>query len=217
MRLPTSFLRRLYNTSSTSSSSSPKLNQKQSQISSYLSSLRSKYPQADAPSLIASFLILHELTAIIPLFLGFWGLKSLGVGEELSNWVRKTELSGIDEGGEKGWGKEKVGEWIVEGEKQASMIGRRYGTFGFEKESKEDRIERKRLEKELIGGGGDLVIDSPSHDGSIKIAGDVANLVVAYIAVKVSSIFFRCFVVARLFTFLFFLIGDITTEIVTIS
>lgn len=181
MRLPTAFLRRLYTTSTSSSTSSPK----QSLIKTYLSTLRSKYPQADAPSLIASFLILHELTAIVPLFLGFWGLKTLGVGEELSNWVKTTELSIGGEGGEGGkrWGKQKVGEWIVEGEKQAGLIGRRYGTFGFEKESKEDRGERKRLEKEAQARG-DLVLAGVG-DGSVKIAGDVANLVVAYIAVKV--------------------------------
>lgn len=72
---------------------------------------------------------------------------------------------------------------MKEGEDQAERMGRRYGWFGWEKESREERIERKkRLEDEPARD----VLKELSNE-SLKVSGDVANLVAAYLVVKVSS------------------------------
>jgi hypothetical protein len=102
------------------------------------------------PSLIVSFGILHELTAIAPLVGVFYASRAAGIGESVVNAI---------EGGESNWVKDKCREWAGEGEKWAERLGKRYGVFGFE----------KGITAEVKG----------------KIAGDVANAVVAYGATKV--------------------------------
>jgi hypothetical protein len=135
----------------------------------YISMLRQRYPLADPPSLIASFLILHELTAIVPLGIGFFALKRLGVGESLVKWtIEGTQQT------EPTWAAGMVRKWAKEGSEQAERIGRRYGTFGFEKETKEAKDERKRIP----------IVQSISLSNT---GGDVANLVASYLLVKVSS------------------------------
>lgn len=152
-----------------------------STIQSYIAKLRTRYPHVDAPSLIASFLILHELTAIVPLFIGFVGLKQLGVGESMISWTMK-EVG--DEAGAAGpsWSGTKLRGWMKEGNEQADRIGRRYGILGFEKESKADREEMKRSIREGM-------VDATTSDGqALRVGGgDVANLVASYLLVKASS------------------------------
>ncbi|ORY82322.1 hypothetical protein BCR35DRAFT_265576 [Leucosporidium creatinivorum] len=139
----------------------------------YIATLRARYPSADPPSLIASFLILHELTAIVPLFAGFWAFKAAGVGAGLVAWAV------ADDGEEEqaSWSRAKFRQWVTDGEEQAQKIGRRYGAFGIEKESKEQKEERKQREK-------DGVVDVERAPTTYSVGGDVANLVAAYIAVK---------------------------------
>ncbi|KAL8286691.1 hypothetical protein RQP46_004219 [Phenoliferia psychrophenolica] len=143
-------------------------------LSSYISTLRTRYPNADPASLIASFLILHELTAILPLGLGFWGLKSLGVGERAVDWALAEDATGAEEG----WGKAEVRKWIGEGEEQAERIGRRYGVLGYDKETREERDLRKSLAKAEDG-------ETVKSVKAYHATGDVANLAAAYVAVKV--------------------------------
>ncbi|KAG1839697.1 hypothetical protein C8R48DRAFT_751391 [Suillus tomentosus] len=83
------------------------------------------------PSLIISFAILHELTAIVPI------------------WY---------------WLNTRLRSWVDEGEQWACRVGRRYGIFGFEKGKVVDQTQTS----ELPG----------------KLAGDVANAVLAYGTVK---------------------------------
>ncbi|KAI5475937.1 hypothetical protein MNV49_000712 [Pseudohyphozyma bogoriensis] len=153
-------------------------------LSAYISTLRSRYPLVDPASLIASFLIIHELTAIVPLGVGFWGLKTLGVGEKAVEYILDDEKGGVlveREGGEETWLKRGAKRWVVEGEKRAEGIGRRYGLFGYEKESREERVERRKRENE---GEGAVEGDVPTTTG-YAVSGDVANLAVAYVLVKV--------------------------------
>ncbi|KAK4696622.1 hypothetical protein P7C70_g8346, partial [Phenoliferia sp. Uapishka_3] len=152
-------------------SSSASSSSRRSFLSGYISTLRSRYPNADPASLIASFLILHELTAIVPLGLGFWGLKSLGVGERTVNWA---VAEGAAEQQEAGWGINEVRKWIGEGEANAEKIGRRYGVLGYEKESQQEREARKATAAET----------GPTEAKVYRATGDVANLAVAYVAVK---------------------------------
>lgn len=66
------------------------------------------------------------------------------------------------------WGKEKVKEWIEEGDQWAKRVGKRYNMFGYEKE----------------------VVDaqnSASEHGH-RITGDIANAVVAYGITKVGIV-----------------------------
>ncbi|KXN87493.1 hypothetical protein AN958_08798 [Leucoagaricus sp. SymC.cos] len=136
-------------------------------------SARTKTP---LPSLILSFGILHEVTAIVPLIGVFYASRALGVGEAIVNTVikdtapsfnRNSTLTSTAESGDAqgavSWGKEKVRGWVEEGDKWAERVGRRYGVFGYE----------KRKPGEVMG---EMESTKPGH----RIAGDVANAVVAY-------------------------------------
>lgn len=113
------------------------------------------------PSLIVSFAVLHELTAIVPLVGIFYTARGLHVGEHVVNqFTRDADQS-------TGWVAGQLSQWVDEGEKWARRVGRRYGLFGFEKGMPADH--------------GD------SHHLSGQLAGDVANAVLAYGATKVRS------------------------------
>ncbi|KAH7927434.1 hypothetical protein BV22DRAFT_1006962 [Leucogyrophana mollusca] len=108
------------------------------------------------PSLIFSFAVLHELTAIVPVVGIFYGARTLGIGERVVSAV--AERSNDD-----GYMQTTVRGWVNEGEQWAQRVGRRYGVFGFEKRTSESA--------------------SPPISAS-HIAGDVANAVFAYGMVK---------------------------------
>ncbi|GAA6007792.1 hypothetical protein JCM11491_003965 [Sporobolomyces phaffii] len=154
--------------------------------SSYLAKLRQRYPSADPPSLVASFLILHELTAIVPLSVLFGAFHYLGLGAGIVAWTLaesesdSTAPTGVQHGGT--WSAEgariKVREWIREGEDKAERVGRRYGWFGWDKESKLERDERRTARIAQAGTPQDLGIDS------LSVTGDVANVAAAYLVVK---------------------------------
>ncbi|KAF9451517.1 hypothetical protein P691DRAFT_663031 [Macrolepiota fuliginosa MF-IS2] len=124
------------------------------------------------PSLILSFGILHELTAVVPLVGVFYASRALGVGEAIVNTVIKDTAvtsPSIPNDRTEGahslvlWGKQKVHGWVEEGDRWAARVGRRYGIFGYE----------KRRPGEVDDWND--VLAAPGH-----IAGDVANAVVAY-------------------------------------
>lgn len=127
------------------------------------------------PSLLLSFAILHELTAVAPLFAIFFSARQLGVGERVVSTVIN-----VSEGGDDNVVKQKGREWVREGEAWAERVGRRYGVFGFEKRVRGGRDEEAAVsditanEKRLEGGA-----------VSPKLAGDVANAIVAYGLTKV--------------------------------
>ncbi|KAG8744795.1 hypothetical protein FRC10_009443 [Ceratobasidium sp. 414] len=99
------------------------------------------------PSLVVSFAILHELTALVPLAGIFFGARAVGAGETVVAMVGRAD----------GWGVPTMRGWIDEGEAWAGRVGRRYGVFGIEKG------------QERVAG---------------RLAGDVANAVLAYGVVK---------------------------------
>ncbi|EJU01098.1 hypothetical protein DACRYDRAFT_53670 [Dacryopinax primogenitus] len=119
---------------------------------------------APLPSLIVSFGVLHELTAVFPLFGFFFASRWLGVGQSTVEWATRGE----------GWGGELMRRWVREGGESAERIGGRYGWFGYEKL---DREGRRRLKDEQK-------IRRESSDKAEQlgewIAGDVANVVLAY-------------------------------------
>ncbi|KAI1784525.1 hypothetical protein LXA43DRAFT_1025068 [Ganoderma leucocontextum] len=129
------------------------------------------------PSLIISFGILHELTAIVPLAGFFFAARGFGVGEGVVGALAPrpgTEgETGLAAQVRESWVGERFREWMVEGEARAERAGRRYGWFGYEKGSKPptlspDEQAERHAEAVLTG----------------KIAGDVANAVVAYALTK---------------------------------
>lgn len=119
------------------------------------------------PSLVVSFALLHELTAIVPLIGIFYGARTLGIGERVVNAV--VEGDSDSNSRKYGWMREKCKTWVDEGESWAGRVGRRYGVFGFEKGQSADS-----------GLGGTKY---PHF-----LVGDVANAVFAYGATKVSYI-----------------------------
>ena len=123
------------------------------------------------PSLIASFAVLHELTAMVPLISVFFFARSLGFGEQAIAFV---QTGASDREANRGWIREKGAQWIDEGERWAARVGKRYGVFGYSKVPK----------------GSDTSGTSPQplmH--SHNLAGDVANAVFAYGVTKVRSSF----------------------------
>ncbi|GAA5831094.1 hypothetical protein JCM3766R1_006232 [Sporobolomyces carnicolor] len=147
--------------------------------SNYIASLRQRYPSADPPSLVISFLILHELTAIAPLALLFGAFHYLGLGAGIVAWtLAESEPTAAPQAIEPGrWTAEsarlRVREWIREGEDKAERVGRRYGWFGWDKESREQREHRKA--RDTSRG---LEADN------LGVTGDVANVAAAYLVVK---------------------------------
>ncbi|KAJ7125113.1 hypothetical protein C8R44DRAFT_980342 [Mycena epipterygia] len=123
--------------------------------SRYRDALAAVAARTGAPlsSLILSFGILHEVTAVVPLVGVFYTARSLGVGERVVAALPTEQDS---------WVAQKCSTWIDEGQKWAARVGRRYGVFGFEKGALEGQLP--------------AVPD--------RIAGDVANAVVAYAATK---------------------------------
>ncbi|KAG2054108.1 hypothetical protein BDR06DRAFT_884835 [Suillus hirtellus] len=113
------------------------------------------------PSLIISFAILHELTAIVPIVGIFYTARSLNAGERVVNTVALKRDGSPDD---QYWVNTRLRSWVDEGEQWAGRVGRRYGIFGFEKGKVLDQTQTSEL--------------------SGKLAGDVANAVLAYGAVK---------------------------------
>ncbi|KAJ7647699.1 hypothetical protein FB45DRAFT_822761 [Roridomyces roridus] len=128
-----------------------------SAVSRYRDSLTALSARTRTPlsSLVVSFAILHEVTAIVPLVAGFYAARAAGLGERAV-----AALPSASE--QDGWALKKTRGWVADGEDWAARVGRRYGVFGFTKGSKAD----------------------PTTMVSERIAGDVANAVVAYVATK---------------------------------
>lgn len=89
-------------------------------------SLRTGVP---LPSLILSFGILHEVTAVVPLVGFFYIGRGLNIGESVVSAVVESESDAEN----MSWIRSKCVKWVKEGEGWAERVGTRYGLFGFEK------------------------------------------------------------------------------------
>lgn len=142
----------------------------------------SKRTGVPIPSLGLSFLVLHEITAVIPVIGLYFIFDAIGAGQSLVGLIRQTaastsyrgEEAGSAAGGQREAGRwsEMVGSWYNEGEKRVEKVGRKYGFWGFEKGSKRDESE-------------DLALQASR--GTERAAEGIANAISAYVAVKVRS------------------------------
>ncbi|KIK67509.1 hypothetical protein GYMLUDRAFT_156602 [Collybiopsis luxurians FD-317 M1] len=123
--------------------------------SGYRNALQALSARTGTPlsSLVVSFGILHEITAIAPLVGVFYTARTFGFGERVVKSVIAEDDGTGSDSTYADWARRKCRQWVEEGEGWAGRVGRRYGIFGFEKGSQ----------------------GSTGH-----IAGDVANAVVAY-------------------------------------
>lgn len=124
-------------------------------------SQRTKTP---LPSLIVSFGVLHEITAIAPVIALFYTCRALGTGPAVVTFLTTHRDRPISEDFQTR-ALNSVGELMEEGEQRAARFGRRYGLWG---------------------------LDSPTgvdNGTSHGIASDVANAAVAYGITKVSQPF----------------------------
>ncbi|KAJ7072664.1 hypothetical protein C8F01DRAFT_973800 [Mycena amicta] len=92
----------------------------------YRAALASIAARTGAPlsSLVVSFAVLHELTAVVPLVGLFYAGRSLGVGERI--------VSSLPDDSDQ-WVVKKCRSWVDDGKQWAARLGKRYGAFGLEK------------------------------------------------------------------------------------
>jgi hypothetical protein len=154
-------IRRYARFNHTSSRPSPPPNvPSSSRVQRYLPRLQALANRTGVPlsSLAVSFLILHELTAVLPV-VGFYFLfSSLGTGLGIIEWLNRT--TGEDEHGWRGM----VTGWYDEGQAKMARVGRRYGLWQEAEEATHGEVSSKPTDK--AGEG-------------------VANAVAAYVVVKV--------------------------------
>ncbi|EIW68590.1 hypothetical protein TREMEDRAFT_31879 [Tremella mesenterica DSM 1558] len=149
---------------------------------SYLSKARSellklsKHTGAPISSLILSFGILHEVTAIIPLYLFYRMFQFFGVGVGVVGFVLvvenvNSEKNGIEGKGKSSW-RELVLNWYDEAERRVDRLGKKYGVLGYDNHT---------LEDEEIGRGYDLGSGEGVREGT---SDKVTNAIAAYVVVK---------------------------------
>jgi hypothetical protein len=157
--------------SNSTSTSTPRPNPtpaplKSSRVQRYLPRLQDLSTRTGVPlsSLAISFLILHELTAVLPV-IGFYVLfSSLGTGLGIIEWLNRTTTPSVDgQENNDGWHGVVKG-WYDEGQGKVGRVGRRYGLW-----------EDENLD---IDDGGSSKVTSKAGEG-------VANAVAAYVVVKV--------------------------------
>ncbi|GAA5834803.1 hypothetical protein JCM9279_007112 [Rhodotorula babjevae] len=196
LRSPPAFARLVSTTSSSPSSpprpppppTTPPPRAKQRPWEPYLARLRHDYPHADPPSLAIAFLALHELTALVPLVALFALFRHLALGTALVAWV--LAHSDTDDGPQDGKGataavagwRGTARDWLKEAEDKAERVGRRYGWFGWDKESRDERVERKARLAQAVAEDG-CAVERSSAD-QLRVSGDVANAAAAYLVVK---------------------------------
>lgn len=89
----------------------------------YISNIASR-AKGGAPSLVASFVILHELTAIVPFAATFWASRSFGFGNHIVHSLLTAEYKSFPVV------QESLRSVVSEGEARIARIGSRYGVFG---------------------------------------------------------------------------------------
>lgn len=125
----------------------------------------------DPASMVFSFMILHELTAILPLIAIFYILCALGTGASVMQWLLDASDAQNGSKSEMMMGlRASLREYIHEGMQRAERYGRKKGWFGFEKGSQVQDVE--------------IDANSIAYPNVEAIAGTFANAVAAYAITK---------------------------------
>lgn len=97
-----------------------------SRVQRYLPRLQDLANRTGVPlsSLAVSFLILHELTAVLPVVGFYFIFSSLGTGLGIIEWLNRT-TDGEEDTGWRG----VVHGWYDEGQKKIGRVGKRYGLW----------------------------------------------------------------------------------------
>lgn len=82
------------------------------------------------PTLAVSFLVLHELTAIVPVVGFYYLFSAIGAGAGLVGWI----ASASEGEGDESWWRKLLGEWYDEGRTRAEKVGKKYGLLGYDEE-----------------------------------------------------------------------------------
>ncbi|WVQ68829.1 uncharacterized protein L199_007038 [Kwoniella botswanensis] len=134
------------------------------------------------PSMILSFMVLHEITAILPIFLIYWLFSTLGVGLGMVGWIMdvghqegstQAHIQEGEEGEDESVVRRWIRDWYVEGENRIGKIGKRYGIFGYEKGVKDSKEGEEYTDGVLVQSG--------AGSGA---ATKVADAIAAYVVVK---------------------------------
>ncbi|KAG0143401.1 hypothetical protein CROQUDRAFT_48862 [Cronartium quercuum f. sp. fusiforme G11] len=116
-------------------------NLNKSRFESLRAKVQQRYPNTsvkDLPSITASFLILHEFTAILPLVFAFLVLKSTDLGDQIVEWVElhsksersdKEQMSGLD------YLRSSMRTGLQEGNQKINKIAHKYGWESSEHEN----------------------------------------------------------------------------------
>lgn len=120
----------------------------------------SKRTGVPLPSLAISFLVLHEVTAVLPVIGFYYLFSALGIGFTIIQWLDRTTG---DNGNEdtRGW-KGVVKGWYAEAQGKIDRVGKRYGWW---QDSADGTIA--------------------TATGSSRAGEGVANAISAYVVVKV--------------------------------
>ncbi|KAL1756322.1 hypothetical protein FB107DRAFT_211610 [Schizophyllum commune] len=158
-------------------------------MSRYRDALNALSARTGAPisSLVVSFGLLHEVTAIVPLVGVFYAARSFGVGERaVQAVVRDTGSAATSRDSPTlAYVHRTFRDWVEQGDAWAERVGRRYGVFGFE----------KRVPGAVASASTDAHTSPPSNKPSPpptdgprpRITGDVANAVLAYGVTKAAA------------------------------
>lgn len=138
------------------------------------------HPSIPLPTLLLSFGVLHEITAIAPAVGLFYGFRSFGGGRSVVDGMIALETTLRGDKPELGQG--TVEGWLEEGERRVERVGRRYGILGFPKVVKGDASSQTEGTSPATSSLSRNVSTLSGKD----LAGDVANAVGAYMAVKAS-------------------------------
>ena len=148
---------------------------KPGRFAAYTSALQAVSKRTGTPlsSLVLSFGILHEITAVAPLFVVFYGARTLGAGDRLVKAISEEAASNkiVEDRSTADpvqWGRRKLSTWMDEGHVWTAKVGTRYGIFGYEKRPPGEKFDINTLDRD-----------------SGHIAGDVANAIIAYAVTKV--------------------------------
>ncbi|KAJ1035355.1 hypothetical protein NDA13_000775 [Ustilago tritici] len=118
----------------------------------------------NASTMVASFLILHELTALVPLVLLFYIFGALGVGASVLDWL--------------------LGDAEQQSSQDPTSLGARFQAWA---RLKEERFERYCRRKGYLGfekQDAETIAAADDLGKSSHLAGSFANMVAAYILVK---------------------------------